>query len=205
MGMNPKPTEGEQAGPFGILMMVAFWFLVWLWGPGWLTFTYLCITMGILLLITKAKGVSFCKVVGNNNWVFPAVLSMMVVSIIMANLNPMVPLPLGHEVISWVRNLFGYKELLLENSTFWGNLNYMFFGDYWTYDWRDFAVVTYAIAIIPSLLISYSDDVVRLLKEVGESQNGEEWKPFVKKYVVLELLKIPLKAVFRGLSSRKQG
>ncbi len=212
MGMNPKPTEGKQVGPFGILMMVAFWLLVWALGPSLftyeyslkgLTFTYLVITMLVLFLISRAKGVSFGAIIGNNDWVFPSIFMMAVVSVVMNSANPYIPAAPLRQFWGWLTDNPVLVDPWAEDS-FFGHLNNSFFGSVFTHGWRD-AAWAYGLWSIPAIFVSYTDEVIKLLKEVGESQNGEEWKPFVKKYVVLELLKIPLKAVFRGLSGCRQG
>lgn len=160
-------TNNKQAGALGVFMTVAFWFLVWLLGPGWLTVTYLALTLGILGLISKIDGVSFGRIVGNNNWVFCSVLGMTVISAAMAHFNPLVPEPFGAPVINWVRNLFGYESMKYRDSVFWGVVNRSFFGESFTYGWRDVAFVSYAVATIPAFFISYWDVVKKHKKEIA--------------------------------------
>ena len=168
-------SSHRQNGGFKVFVILTFWFLVWVCGPSLFTYaytlrgltvTYLAIAMLVLYLRSGADE-SFGEMVGNTSWVFPTIFMMAVVSTGMYNLNSMEPELLGKELFESTKNLLGFEtEPYLVDSVFWGNLNYFYFGEYWTFGWQD-AGWTYAIWCFPAFFISYWDWVRNHKKEIA--------------------------------------
>jgi hypothetical protein len=151
------PMAIKPAGLFGQFMIVAFWCLVLAWAPALLTVTYLALTMLALYLIARSKGVAFVDLLGNNNWVFCAALSMMLISMLVASKNPYVP------PTAWER-LTGVPYNPYPDYTLMGKLNKFYFGDTFTNGWRS-AAWLYALLTFIAIFISFTDDAIGSLKE----------------------------------------
>ena len=201
----PPAKTKKLTGVFGWVMIVLFWLSVWYWGPGWLTFVYLVLTMGVLALIAKFSKTTFSSVAGNNNWVFLATLGMFIMSGVAAHYNPMVP----ESTLGWFgeffSSLFGSDSPnSVEESALWAFFNRLFFGDIFTNGWSDSAWV-FGLGLIPAAIVSYTDEVVKEIHDlVKKHGKGEGWLEFLKKdipatIVIDSLIIAPLRAVMKGL------
>ena len=161
-------TQKKQTGPFGVFMMIVFWILLLIFGPGKiLTLTFLIMTFVILNLIARIKGVSFGKVVGNNNWVLWSVLGMFVICMIAAYFNPLIPQAKGSVFLESVKNLFGFQsKVKLHDSVFWSMLNRLFLGKAFSNGWR-IASGTYFVWAVVATFVSYTEEMLDLIKRIA--------------------------------------
>ncbi|MCC7160384.1 hypothetical protein IT399_01500 [Candidatus Nomurabacteria bacterium] len=163
------PTKTKvPTGPFGWAMMVLFWVIVWVVGPGWLTMLYLGITIGILFLIAKLRGTTLGSVVGNNNWVFFSVLAMAAISAVIGHFNP---LP-AQGAVSWLKSLFTNAPSGIHGHIFWRFFNNVFFGKTFTGGWSH-AALLYLVSVIPAFFISFSDEIGDLWKNFKGKHQGK--------------------------------
>ena len=179
-----KPVVQKETGTFGRLMMVLFWLVVLFLGPGFLlTGVYLSLTMCVLTLIAKIKGTWFSEEFGNNNWVFFATLAMAVASGVMSYMNPLVP----QDPVSWLMSWFTSVPEVSGEGTFWGILNWLFFGEALTEGWGD-AMLTYGLWIIPAFVVSFSEETMEFGKKLlTHLAKGEGLASFALKDGLLEL------------------
>jgi len=104
-----------------------------------------------LFVIARSKGVAFRDLIGNNNWVFCATLTMTLVSMLIAFKNPYVPPTMGR-----AHNPYAEDALL-------GRLNHFYFGETLTHGWRTAAWIYFLLTII-AVFVSFTDDLVDSLK-----------------------------------------
>jgi len=164
----------KQTSVFRTFTMIVFWALVWAWGPSLFTYsyslkgltvTYLIITMLSLYVVARMNEVSFSKVVGDNNWVFPSVIAMTVVSAMMDSANPHVP---AAPFVQWWHMITDDPILYdpYAEDSLWGMLNRLYFGEVFTRGWKT-AMWTYFFWAIPAFFISFWDEIKNHKKEIA--------------------------------------
>lgn len=151
----------KPAGLFGQFMIVAFWFMAVAWAPTALTVSYLAATILVLYLLSRAKNIVFRDLIGNNNWVFCAALSMTIITMWIAIENPYVPPTL----LDMLKD--APVDPLADESTF-GRANQFVFGETLTDGWRNAAWV-YAALTLLAIPVSFADDLSDRLAEDGET------------------------------------
>lgn len=170
VGTNPPDYDEETivvskkkktpTGKFGVTMMILFWAIVFLFGPGKiLTLALLGLTFGVLTLVARFRGASFSSVVRNNDWVFWAMLGMVAFCGLAAWLNPLLPQAKGVAFVEGLKGLFGFSsKIKLHDSVFWSMVNRLFFDRAFTRAWTS-ATLFYFVACFPALFISFSDEL----------------------------------------------
>ena len=201
-----EKKKKEPTGPFGQAMMAVFWIAVWVvgWfvGAGWLlTPTLLVITMAILFLIANHKDVEFKTILGNNDWVFYAIVSMTLMSMLAAYLNPLLPQNKLATILDTVRSFFGMEsKTTLRDSLLWSMLNRLFFGKAFTLGWR-YAAGVYLVACFPAWLVSFTDDMKT--RWAKHKASGGGWASFIWKDLTVEFVGIPFIKKILGIGEKK--
>src|SRR3989344_1315697 len=154
----------RQARGFGTLMVLGFWFLVLALGAPVadhtlraLTLTLLGVAMLMLYLRSSGEG-SFRRAVGNNNWVFPAVLVMAIFCAGMNSFNPYHPDP----PLIGLKVFFGGEAPIHDpyaGGSIWGMVNRFYCGDGFTNGGMH-APWASALWCTPAAFVSYTDDAV---------------------------------------------
>jgi hypothetical protein len=170
--VKPKSPMGW----FGWIVVFLFWFLVWYKGPGLLTFVYFILTMSVITLIAWLKEAlghekfldAFETIIENNNWVFRAIVTMVLVTGFMWYMNPLVPegmlQSLWHKVTD--------SSVSVHQHWFWKQINRLFFDHSRTNGWRD-STMFYLRWSIVAIFVSFWDETVKFFKRLHENKKGE--------------------------------
>lgn len=168
---DKPPKKKNPAGILEWVLMILFWMLVWVTGPGWLTVLYLGLTLGVLWLIAKIADtdeVTFWSLLLDNNWVFPAVVGMALVSWFMSYMNPLTP----QTPVEWLKGLLTGTPKTFGGHAVWAFFNKIYFGKAATRGWSH-AAVTYVLWIVPAIIVSYWDEVAEKWKKMKMEHKGD--------------------------------
>lgn len=179
----------QPASNFERFMMIAYWLMMWwFFTPMLLTFTYLTLTMIVLFLISRVRGVSFGTIVSNNNWVFFATVAMAIATGIMGYFNPLLPDTVGTRMWESLKSSLGFEaQANMSDSIFWGIVNGWFFGESFTNGWN-IAAPTYWVAAIPAFAVSFWDETFKFLMKLSAHLfKGEGLAKFALKDGLMEL------------------
>ena len=200
----PVPVRHSE-GIWGLVAIIGFWALVL--GLGVSTNTWrLTLAYGILIYlaldtIARRWRVDILAIARNNNWVFPAVVGMTILTGIVWYLNPYPgPTVVATLVTRWLPNWLIPKSLLvnyaLGKGTFFGGINWLFFGEYATNGWKT-ATGFYGVAALVAIGISYLDETIARVRRAfaGEHRTltGE-----LGEHVVMDFLYDHLFSPFLG-------
>jgi hypothetical protein len=163
--MDTEQTQADKRARMSrILTMLAFWILVWGTTPGWLTVTYLALTVSILGVYAVGSDGDFWSVLTSTRWVFIAVFLMAVVSFTLNAANPLVPPTPFERLWGWVTSSAPQEPIA--RHSFWRILNRLFFNRSRTYGWRQAGLI-YAVWTIPAVFISFWKQMRDNKKEIA--------------------------------------